>query len=196
MKTKMLAVYWGLSLGMAAHSQGIIYFDGTSNTSLSPTAGSKGRVFLDSGSGAALDTNRDLNVELAYGKTPQTVSPSNAVTFLLLDSTKTLGNGSLGEILSARGDIGAMGNGQLFDPSGTAYRFPGMPMGTKVWFKIYAWTGNFPSYGAASASTNALVGATGVFSEYLVSPTWYPNNIQDMPALILSPSTHQAPVQP
>ncbi len=186
MKKFLTVTTLALGFASAAHSQGLIYLDGTSNTSTSPTATSNGRVFFETGTSPSLDTSSDVNVELAYGTSASNVSLANAVCNLLLSSSQTVGNGSLGETLAAQGDIGSMGNGQLFDASGTAYQFPTIPVGTKVYFEVFAWTGNYSSYTAAQASSIALVGASGVFSEYLVSSAASANNIQGMPALVLS----------
>jgi len=175
--------------GLTTHlgAQGLIYFDGTRNTSSSPTATSSGKVFLQSGAVPVLDGNTDINVELAYGTSPKNVSLANAVTTLLLSSTKTAGNGTIGETLSATGDITAFGNGQLWDNSNTAYVIPNEPSGSLVYFEVFAWTGNFSSYTAAQASGTALTGASGVFAENL------PNIISGMPALVLKHSLVAVP---
>jgi hypothetical protein len=182
----------GLTTQLGA--QGLIYFDGTSNTSSSPTATSSGKVFLQSGAVPVVDANTDINVELAYGTTPKNVSLANAVTTLLLSSTQTVGNGTVGETLSATGDITAFGNGQIWDNSNTAYKIPNEPSGSLVYFEVFAWTGKFSSYTAAQASGTALTGASGVFSEWLVGGgNPYQNNISSMPALVLKHSLVPVP---
>jgi hypothetical protein len=175
----------GLTTQLGA--QGLVYFDGSYNTSSSPTASSSGKVFLQSGAVPVLDRNTDINVELAYGTSANNVSLANAVTTLLLSSTQTIGNGTIGETLSATGDITAFGNGQLWDNSNTAYKIPNEPTGALVYFEVFAWTGNFSSYTAALASGTALTGASGVFAENL------PNSIPGMPALVLKHSLVAVP---
>jgi hypothetical protein len=133
-------------------------------------------------------------VELAYGTTPSNVSLANAVTTLLLSVTQNVGNGTIGETLSAQGDITAFGNGQLWDNSNTAYKIPNQPPNSYVYFQVFAWTGNFSSYSAAQASGTALTGASGVFSEQLVGgANPYQNNISSMPALVLKHSLAPVP---
>ncbi len=194
MQKYFISVMTVAGLATQLGAQGLIYFDGTSNTSSSPTATSSGKVFLQSGAAPVLDGNTDINVELAYGTTPKNVTLANAVAILLLSSSKTIGNGTLGETLSAIGDITAFGNGQLWDNSNTAYQIPNEPSGSQVYFEVFAWTGNFSSYTAAQASGTALTGASGVFSEYLVGGNNpYQNNISSMPALVLKHSLAPVP---
>lgn len=174
-------------------AQGVIYLNGSANSSSSPTASSGGLVFFNTTGTPVIDASTDINVELAYGTSMENVSLANAVTTLLLSSSQTQGNGSLGETLAAQGDIAAFGNGHLFDASGTAYQFSGIPAQTYVYFEVFAWTGNFSSYTAAQASGTALTGASGVFMEQLTALGATPSNIGNMPALVLTKSALPVP---
>lgn len=180
-------------LALEASAQGLIYLNAVGNDSASPTATSGGLVFLKSTGAPVLNTTTDVNVELAYGTTAGNVSLANAVTTLLLSSSQTAGNGTLGETLAGTGDITAFGNGALFDPSGTGYQFPGIPAGSKVYFEVFAWTGNFSSYTAAEASGTALTGASGVFPDYLTAANATQNCLGNMPALVLVKSASPVP---
>ena len=185
-----------VGLALESGAQGLTYFDGSDNSSTSPTATSNGLVFFNTTGTPVIDVATDINVELAYGTTANNVSLANAITTLLLSSTQTAGNGTLGETLSAAGDITAFstfGGGRLFDASGTGYIFPTLPANTVVYLEVFAWTGNFSSYTAAEASGTALVGASGVFNEQLVASNATQNTIQNMPALVLSRSAAPVP---
>jgi hypothetical protein len=170
-----------------------LFLDGSNNTSTSPTATSNGRVFFQSGGSTTIDNSTDINIELAYGTTASSVSLANAVTTLLLTSSQTEGNGTLGETLSAAGDISVFGGGRIFDASGTGYQFPRIAPEIYVYFEIFAWTGSFSSYSAALASGTAMAGSSGVFQEQLVAASASHNNIQEMPALILTHSIVPVP---
>jgi hypothetical protein len=189
----MAATGWVLGSG----AQGVLFFDGSLNNSASPTATSSGLVFFQTTGAPALDKATDINVELAYGTTAGNVSLVNAVTKLLLSSTQAVGNGSLGETLSATGDITTFGGGKIYDlpgnGSGIGYKFPTLPAGTKIYLEVFAWTGNFSSYTAAESSGTALAGASGVFSENLVLSGASHNNIQNMPALVLTQTAAPVP---
>ncbi len=180
-------------LTLDASGQGLVYLDGSNNSSISPTATSNGRVFFESGGSTTIDNSTDINIELAYGTTASNVSLANAVTTLLLSSTQSEGNGTLGETLSAAGDISVFGGGRIFDASGTGYQFPTLTPNTYVYFEIFAWTGNFSSYSAALASGTAMAGSSGVFEEQLVAVDASHSNIQEMPALILTHSVVPVP---
>jgi len=180
-------------LAFEGGAQGLIYFNGASNTSTSPNATSGGLVFFKTTGAAAVDQSTDINVELAYGTTAANVSLANAVTTLLLSVSQSAGNGTLGETLSADGDISVFDGGHIFDASGTGYQFPTLPVNTWVYFEVYAWTGNFSSYAAAQASGTAMVGSSGVFKEQLVAVNGVHNNIQSMPALVLTHSVAPVP---
>lgn len=180
-------------LTLDGSGQGLVFLDGSINSSSSPTATSNGRVFFESGGSTTIDNSTDINIELAYGTTASNVSLANAVTTLLLSSSQSEGNGTLGETLSAAGDISVFGGGRIFDASGTGYRFPTISPPTYVYFEIFAWTGSFSSYSTALASGTAMTGSSGVFKEQLVAVDASHNNIQDMPALILTHSIVPVP---
>jgi hypothetical protein len=187
-----------IGLALESGAQGLMYFDGEYNTSTSPTASSNGRVFFNTTGTPVLDAATDINVELAYGTTANNVSLANAVTTLLLSSSQTVGNGTLGETLSAAGDITTFpsgGGGKIYDVVGNGsggYTFPTLPSNTTIYLEVFAWTGNFSSYTAAEASGTALTGASGVFTGQLTTSA-NPNNIQNMPALVLSSSAAPVP---
>lgn len=183
-------------MALASGAQGVLFFDGTQNTSTSPTASSGGMVFFKTTGAPVLDKSTDINVELAYGTTAGNVSLANAVTTLLLSSTQMAGNGTLGQTLGAAGDITTFGTGQIYDVAGNGsggYTFPTLPAQTKLYFEVFAWTGNFSSYATAEASGTALAGASGVFSEYLVVNGAPHNNISGMPALVLTHTSAPVP---
>jgi len=179
MKKLILSTLAVGSLAVTSFGQGVIYFDGSNNSSTSPTATSEGQVFLN----GVLDTTTDINAELVYGTSAGNVSIANSVVTLLLSSSATQGNSTLGETLSAAGDV-TFFPGQLYDNSGTAYQFPTIAAGTSVFFDVYGWTGNYSSYAAALAG-GALTGSSGVFSESLASATGTANDIEGMAALNL-----------
>jgi len=189
MKKLILSVAAVGSLTVASYGQGVIYFDGSNNTSSSPTATSEGQVFLS----GVLDKSTDINAELVYGTSAGNVSIANSVVTLLLSSSATQGNSTLGETLTGVGDITDFGTGVLFDASGTAYQFPTIASGTSVFFDVYAWTGNYSSYASALAAGNALTGSSGVFSEVLASATGTANDIEGMGALNLTSSAVPEP---
>jgi hypothetical protein len=189
MLKRILCLMTVTGLTLEGSGQGLIFLDGSGNTSTSPTATSEGRVFFQNGSSTTIDNSTDINIELAYGTTASNVSLANAVTTLLLSSSQSEGNGTLGETLSAAGDISVFGEGRIFDASGTGYQFPTLPVNTYAYFKVFAWTGNFSSYSAALGSGTAMTGSSGVFQEQLVSQS----NIQGMPALILTHSIVPVP---
>lgn len=184
-----------IAVGLALESgaQGLMFFDGSVNANTSPTATANGLVFFNTAGTPVIDEGTDINVELAYGTSANNVSLANAITTLLLSSTQTVGNGTLGETLSAQGDIKTFGGGRLFDASGTGYIFPTLPPLTRIYLEVFAWTGNFSSYTAAQASGTAQAGASGVFSGQLVASGATENNIQNMPALVLSHSVTAVP---
>jgi hypothetical protein len=194
MLKRILCLMTVTGLTLDGSGQGLIFLDGSGNTSTSPTATSEGRVFFQNGSSTTIDNSTDINIELAYGTTASNVSLANAVTTLLLSSSQSEGNGTLGETLSAAGDISVFGGGRIFDASGTGYQFPTLSPATYVYFEIFAWTGSFSSYSAALASGTAMTGSSGVFKEQLVAVDASHNNIlQGMPALILTHSIVPVP---
>jgi hypothetical protein len=181
-----------VGLALESGAQGLMYFDGSLNSSASPTATSSGRVFFNTTGTPVIDAATDINVELAYGTTANNVSLANAVTTLLLSSSQSVGNGTLGETLAAAGDISVFRQGRLWDASGTAYKFPTLPSNTTIYLEVFAWTGNFSSYTTAEASGTVLTGASGVFTGQLTT-TANPNNILNMPALVLTGSAAPVP---
>jgi hypothetical protein len=193
MRKLIFCLMTATGLTLEGSAQGLIYFNGSSNNSTSPNATSGGLVFFKTTGTAVVDQNTDINLELAYGTTANNVSLANAVTTLLLSASQSAGNGTLGETLSGSGDISAFGGGHIFDASGTGYQFPTLPANSFVYFEVFAWTGNFSSYTAAQASGTAMVGSSGVFEEQLVAVNGTQNNIQGMPALVLTHSVAPVP---
>lgn len=161
-------------------SQGTITFDGSFNSNPSPAATSSGLVFIN----GVIDSVQDINAELLYGTTPTSVS--TPVVTLLLSSSILGTSTSIGQTLSAAGDIYDLENGQLYDDNGLDYVIPNIPAGQKCYFEVEGWTGNYGSYEAAVASDMAAVGKTAVFSETLSLPFQPPmTGIDNMPALNL-----------
>jgi hypothetical protein len=190
---RIFCLMTAVGLALESGAQGLMFFDGSLNSSTSPTATSSGLVFFNTTGTPVIDAATDINVELAYGTTANNVNLANSITTLLLSSSQTAGNGTLGETLSALGDITTFGGGKLFDASGTGYTFPTISPTTPIYLEVFAWTGNFSSYTAAEASGTALVGASGVFSEQLVASNKSKNTIQNMPALVLTRSAAPVP---
>lgn len=180
MKKLILSAVAVGGLAMTSFGQGVIYFDGSNNTSTSPTATSEGQVFLN----GVLDTGTDINVELLYGASATSVS-SDCVTLLLSDSTTTE-NSAPGGLQPALGDITDYGSGVLFDASGVGYQLTGTSSGATEYFQVEAWTGNFSSYAAALSAGTGLFGSSSVFSEVLTSATGEANDIEGMSALNLT----------
>ena len=177
-----------MGLALESGAQGLMYFNGEYNTSTSPTATSSGLVFFNTTGTPVVDAATDINVELAYGTTANNVSLATAITTLLLSSSQTVGNGTLGETLSATGDITTFGGGRIFDVVGNGsggYKFPTLPSNTTIYLEVFAWTGSFSSYTAAEASGTALTGASGIFTGQLTTST-NPNNILNMAALVMT----------
>jgi hypothetical protein len=130
------------------------------------------------------DSVQDINAELLYGTTPTSVS--TPVVTLLLSSSILGTSTSIGQTLSAAGDIYELENGQLYDDNDLDYVIPNVPAGQKCYFEVEGWTGNYGSYAAAVASDMAAVGKTAVFSETLSLPFQPPiTGIDNMPALNL-----------
>jgi hypothetical protein len=181
-------------LVLESGAQGIMFLDGSLNSSTSPTATSSGLVFFKTTGAPVLDNATDINVELAYGTTAGNVSLANAVTTLLLSSSQYVGNGALGETLSGTGDIMTFHGGKIYDVVGSGsggYVFPTLAPGIRVYLEVFAWTGNFSSYAAAETSGTALAGASGVFYENLAGTSR--NYIDNMPALVLTQSVAPVP---
>ena len=173
---------------MTGFGQGVIYFDGSNNTSTSPTAPSEGSVFFQATpqSTPVLDTATDINVELLYGSSSSTVD-SAVVTLLLSSGSNTTTTSSVGSTQGAVGDITDFGTGQIYDVSGNGYQLLSTSSGATEYFEVLAWTGNYSTYQAAvAAGAGVLTGNSGVFSEVLTSNTGQANDIENMPALVLS----------
>jgi hypothetical protein len=172
-----ITAFTGLTLSGPA--QGVIAFNGSRNSSPSPTASSSGEVFL----GGLLDTTQDINAELLYGTSPANVSVP--VVTLLVSSSNHGTNAAIGQTLSAVLDISFYHSGVLSDPNGWNYVIPNIPAGITGYFLVEGWTGNYGSYAAAAASSSVAVGQTAVFSELLQAPLQIPLGIGNMPALDL-----------
>jgi len=171
MKKLILSVTAIAGLAMGSFAQGVIYFDGSNNTSTDPTATSEGRVFLN----GVLDTGTDINASLLYSATPGgTFLP---VVNLSLASSASPTSSPLGQTGAAAGDITFYGSGQLLDNSGTAYIIPGIAAGGTAYFEVT---------GGAVVGGKTYTGSTAVFSEVLASATGQANDIQGMGALNLT----------
>jgi hypothetical protein len=198
--------------GFAGFAQAYITLDGSNNSNPSPSATSSGLVFLidplnnlpnDPIPGGHIpgydstDFFYDINVELLYGTTPNTVN-TPVVTLLRSSNNTGTGSSALGQVLSASGDMTDRANGQLLDSSSTEFLIPSVSPGNATYFRILAWTGNVDSYSAAQADVfnpqtgqffSQYTGTSPIFSEILNSgPFSTVANIENMPALILNPS--------
>jgi hypothetical protein len=180
MKKLILSVAAVTSFSVGALAQGAINFDGSSNTSTSPTATTSGLVFIN----GVLDTSTDINAELLYSSTA-TGAFSPVVTLLLSNisgSTST----AVGQTLTAAGDITDYLTGQLYDGNGISYNIPGFTGGSTAYFQVQGWLGNYSSLASAQAAGKPT-GTTAVFSETLVAPSSpTPALINNMPALNLT----------
>jgi len=177
MKKLILSVTAMAACSVGAYAQGTITFDGSNNTSTSPTATSNGQVFIN----GVLDTSTDINAELLYSSTLNgTYSP---VVTLLLSSGATASTPALGQISGAAGDVSGTG-GALLDLSGNTYQFsnPAIPALTTVYFEVEGWLGSSSTYPGSGSGT---YGATAPFTEVLSGANPPLANIQNMPALNL-----------
>jgi hypothetical protein len=181
MKKIILCTCVVAGLATASFGQGVIYFDGSNNTSTSPTAPSEGSVFLN----GVLDKSTDINAELLWSSTANGTF-SSVVTLLLSQATSS-STSALGTTQSAVGDVSEYGSGILIDTSGNAYIIPTIGSGSTGYFEVLAWTGSYSTYAAAQVG-GALTGNSGVFSEVLASATGTANDIEGMPALNLTPA--------
>jgi len=176
MKKLILSVSAIAGLSMSSFSQGVIYFDGSNNTSTSPTATSEGSVFI----AGVLDTTTDINAQLLYSSTlGGTYAP--VVTLSLASANNTPAFGGTG---AAAGDITFWGSGVLQDTTGSAYQIPLIGAGVTAYFEV---SGN------VTINSKVYSGITGPFSEVLTSATGQANDIQNMPALNLVTSAVPEP---
>jgi hypothetical protein len=171
MKKLILSVTAIAGFSLAGFAQGSINFDGSGNTSTSPTATSNGSVFI----AGVLDTATDINSELLYSSTAGgTYSP---VVTLLLSSSATSTSSAIGQTLAAAGDITSYGSGVLYDPNGISYSIPTFAAGSVVYFEVS---------GSVTVNGTVYSGQTGPFAETLVASTSpVPAVIDQMPALNL-----------
>lgn len=174
-----------------ATSYNEMQFDNLNNTSTSPTATTKGLVWINSGSGPQ-ELQQDINIEL-LGIASSTNSPVTPT-----QDCYQLSNGDLAKLLlstgTATGDYTFMDSpGNFIDcgpDSGTAYAVPGSA-GIKPYcfFEVRAWTGNYSTYAAAYAAS-----ASGTSGVYVGQSTVFLNpadsvgtsELDDMPAVILA----------
>jgi hypothetical protein len=148
-------------LSLASFGQGLITLDGSNNTSTSPNATTSGRVFIN----GVLDTSVDINCELLYSSSQN--APFEPVVTLLLSSSALPTGPSVGQVITASGDITGEANGTLLDFSGEPYIIPGIGAGQTAYFLVLGWLGNYSSYAAALNGEYAYPGLTSVFSEVL-----------------------------
>ncbi len=181
MKTIILSITALTGFAAVGFAQGTIILDGSNNTSTSPAASSSGRVFINE----VLDTSADINCELFYSLGGQYGAFEPVVTLLLSSSASPTGS-SLGQVISASGDITSFANGTLDDFSGEPYLIPGIGAGQTAYFFVEGWLGNYNSFTAALAGQYSYPGSTGVFSEVLSSAGAVTQaDINNMPALNL-----------
>ncbi len=140
-----------------------------------------------------IDTFYDINVELLYGTSPNSVN-TPVVTLLRSSGNAGPGSGGLGQVLSAAGDITDYGTGQLIDASGQSYIIPNLAGGSTAYFQILGWTGNVDNFNSASQDYedpqtgkfySQYYGQTAIFSETLGS-LGVEGDIENVPALVLS----------
>jgi hypothetical protein len=180
MKKLILSVTAVAGLSMASFAQGTITFDGSNNTSTSPTASSNGQVFIN----GVLDTSTDINAELLYSTTGSGGVYTPVVT-LLLSSINTSSSSAVGQTLPAAGDITFNGNGTFYDANGIVYSLPGTTAGGTAYFEVEAWLGNSSTW--AGATTKNQANTIIPFLETVNSST-SPNVsvVDQMPALNLT----------
>ena len=184
---KLLLTLCAAGLSVGCFAQGVIYFDGSNNSSTSPTATSEGSVFFNTNGTPILDVGSDVNAVLLASANSDLSSDVTIVTLLLSQATSTTTT-SLGTTQSAIGDVTSYGTGILIDTSGNSYQIPSTSSGQTYYFEVLAWTGNYSTYSAAqSGALGTLAGSSGIFSEVLTSATGEANDIEGMPALVLSP---------
>jgi hypothetical protein len=177
MKKLILSVTAVAGFSMASFAQGVIYFDGSNNSSTSVSATTEGQVFVN----GVLDTTQDINAELLYSST-STGTFSPVVTLLLSSSnTNPTQSPTLGQVYSAAGDA-TFYPGQLLDNSGAGYIIPGIAPSTTAYFEVEGWLGQSSTFAGATGAK----GVTAVFSESLASAVGTPNDIENMPALNLT----------
>jgi hypothetical protein len=179
MKKLILSVTAVAGFSMASFAQGVIYFDGSNNSSTSLAATSEGEVFIS----GVLDTSQDINVELLAGSSASTVT--TPVVTLLLSVTQGSTSPATGQVLPAGSDITLYGSGVLYDNNGLGYQISGTSSGATEYFEVEGWLGNYSSLAAAQAA-GQKVGTTAPFAEVLTSATGEANDIEGMPALNLT----------
>jgi hypothetical protein len=190
MKKLILSVTAVAGLSVSSFAQGVIYFDGSNNSSTSPAATSEGEVFLN----GTLDTTRDVNAELIAGSSSSALT-TTIVTLLLSDTVSPSSTAALGTIQPAAGDVTTFGQqtsgslaGALYDLSGNGYAIPGAGVGATEYFQVLLWTGNYSSYAQAynSGVAGVLTGESDVFSEILTSFSGTANDIEGSSAINLT----------
>lgn len=181
MKKHILATLAIAGLTASAFGQGVIFFDGSGNTSTSPTATSGGQVFIN----GALDTTKDINAELLMNNGTSFVP---VVTLLLSLGSNVTTTSSFGSQQGAVQDV-TFYPGKLLDISGNGYleNFAGLGAGATGTFEVQGWLGNYSSYAAAVAA-GAGGFQTATFTEVMTSTTGEANNVGNMPGLnIITP---------
>jgi hypothetical protein len=185
---KVAAIILGL-FGLAAYANAIGYMiiDSGANggNGSGPTATTGGLVWLDPDGNlahATLDTNVDINVELLWGPTANSVN--NVVNLDPEGSNSPASPYLLANQPTGREDITGYGNGGILDIQGYPAGIPGEAAGSTVWFILVGWTGNSPTPDGPNVQ---LEGETAPFALTLV-PNTDPvaPDTRSMSALVLS----------
>ena len=173
MKKLILSVTAIGAMSLSGFAQGITFSDNVFTT-------------YDTTINGVPNTTQDLNLELLYGSTANTVN--TPVVTLLLTSSAQPTSGALGGVYSAAGDISAYGS--ILDNSGQEYNLPG---GVTDYFQVLAWAGNAPTFQAAIFAGEPLTGTSAIFTEAIgVGSTSFPADITGVGVIALGipePST-------
>jgi len=146
------------------------------------TSSSFAQVFSVDFNSAALsglkNHNEDLNLELLYGSSPNSLSSTPIVSVLLDSQNSRSHGGQPGKKVNANGDI-SFGY-SIFDQSFRQYGFGPSYAGKTVYVEVLAWTGDYSSYQSALASgnPNVAVGTSAVFIDPAHAHRFSPGDIR------------------
>jgi hypothetical protein len=195
MKKILLTTVAMAGVSVASYGQGVINFDGSNNSSTSLNATTEGSLFIN----GVQDTTKDVNAELLGGASAGSLVP--IVTLLLSDTGNPTVTSLFGSTQPALGDITSVNGGNVWDNSGNAYQFsgnggsPAIAAGVTAFFEIEAWTGNYATLAAAEASGLSTIyfGTSTVFTEPLGSAVGTEQDLENSPALNLTPAVVPEP---
>ena len=197
----LLAVWALLCTGVRGQGYaGGIDMDNIYNTSTDAHATTNGLVWIDTGSGPAL-LNQDIDIQMLCGGAANSLALMKNLgydgtltygpqysTWLISDGTAT----DFGQ--SGMGDGTFFGGGDIIDPFGVewvTYQTSTLPDAGNFYFQLLMWTGTYNTYAdayAASAKGTAdiFVGTTPVFINSTANGPMPPNDLTNMPAVILT----------